>query len=331
MHRKDKDSLLRSVPGRLIAGVAALLVLGALAIVGVLVAARSGGSSATAVATAPGFEGPEAAFPAPPPRSVVFARSDGTDALALALTPGERRLGLQASVVGGNGAGVRGLAVAFSIERASGNVRVAAKACGPGCYRATAPLPSAPRSVTVDVERAARTTTWRVPIETWPPRPAGALVLRAERVWRGLRTFQFSERLASSPENVVNSHWTVVAPDRLSYRIDGGGAAIIVGSQRWDRQRGRWRKLEQAPLELPQPTWGTDKMANAYLLGAGTVGGEPVWRVSFYDPSGRAWFEAAIAKRTFRTLELTMTATAHFMHQSFSRFDAPLTVRPPAS
>jgi hypothetical protein len=323
---------MRNAPVRLVVGVAILLVLGALAIVGVVVAAHSSGSGATAVATASSLPGLETEFPAPPPRSVVFARSDGENALALALRPEGRRLELQASVVGGDGLGVEGLSIAFTVEHGSGKERVTAKACGAGCYRASTPLPAAPRSVTVTVDRAARTTTWRVPIASWPLRSGAALVERAERVWRGLRTLEFTERLASSPENVVNSRWTVVAPDRLSYEIDGGGAGIIVGDHRWDRRspRGRWQKLEQAPLDLPQPTWGTDEMSNAHVLDSGTVAGQPVWFVSFYDPSGRAWFELAVAKRTFQTLELKMTATAHFMHQAFSRFNAPLTVRPPA-
>jgi len=321
-----------SVPVRVIAAVAALVLLGGLAIVGVLVAARSSSSTATATfGTTTPPPGTETEFPAPPSGSMVFARNDGADALALALRPEGRRLGLQASVVGGEGSGERGDSVTFSVSRRGGTVHVSAVPCGAGCYRAHAPMGSAPRAVTVKVTRGARSTTWRVPIEIWPPRPAAAIVARAERVWRSLRTFEFSEQLSSSPENVVNSHWKIVAPDRLSYVIAGGGAGVIVGNHRWDRQGARWQKRDQSPLDLPQPTWGTDGVTNAHLIGSGTIDGQPAWRVSFFDADGRAWFEVMIAKRTSRTLALTMTATAHFMHQAFSGFNAPLTVRPPAS
>ena len=105
---------------------------------------------------------------------------------------------------------------------------------------------------------------------------------------------------------------------------------MIIGDQRWDRQGGQWKKSQQSPLDLPQPTWGR-RVTNAHVLGNGTVGGVPVTRVSFYDPSGRAWFEVGFEKRTQRTRELRMTTTAHFMHHTYSRFNAPIVIEPPVA
>jgi hypothetical protein len=65
------------------------------------------------------------------------------------------------------------------------------------------------------------------------------------------------------------------------------------------------------------------------LLGSGTVGGRPVWRVSFVDPSVPAWYTVSIDKRTYRTLALQMTAPAHFMRQAYSGFDEPVSIVPP--
>ena len=198
----------RKLPLGLVAGVAALVVLGGAIVVGVVVAARSG-DSATAVATAvPGNTG---SFPAPPRGAVVFARQDGGDALALALRPAGRRLDLQASVVGRQGSGVRGLSVGFRVQPGPAQ-RLAAKPCGPGCYQASAPLPSRPRAVTVEVARGNKKTVWRVPVETWPLKDASALVARGDRVWRDLKSFEFAERLASDADGGVQSHWKVVAP-----------------------------------------------------------------------------------------------------------------------
>jgi hypothetical protein len=311
----------------IVLGVIALFFLGALIVVGVfLVAARS---SSTAVAVAPAPNTPVAAtYPAPPKDAVVFARQDGSDALALAVKPVGKRLQLQASVVGRDGMGVPGLRVSFAIAPGEGK-RIAARACGPGCYRAEAPLPARPRAVRVEVARRKGTTTWRVPLERWPAAPATQLVSRAEQVWRDLKTVQFSERLASTATDHIQSTWKVVAPDRISYDIaEGDGAGVVIGNQRWDRQGGKWVRSQQARLHVPQPTWAPG-VANAHVIGKTTVNGTPADRISFYDPTGRAWFEIALAKKTAHTLDLRMTTTAHFMRQTFGRFDAPLVIQPP--
>jgi hypothetical protein len=54
-----------------------------------------------------------------------------------------------------------------------------------------------------------------------------------------------------------------------------------------------------------------------------------VWRVSFFDPKTPGWFEVALDKRTLHTLELSMFATAHFMHDVYGGFDEPAGIRPP--
>ena len=53
------------------------------------------------------------------------------------------------------------------------------------------------------------------------------------------------------------------------------------------------------------------------MLGSGRFAGHAVWHVSFYDPRTPAWFLVAIDKKTLRTLDLHMTATAHFMHDTY--------------
>lgn len=306
-------------------GMVALFVLGAAIVAGVVLGARS--TESRSVAVAPGGAA-ATSFPAPPRGAVVFARQDGSDALALAVRPQGQRLELQTSVVGRQGTGVRGLSVAFRVQPGqAGSIR--ATACGAGCYRASAPLPSRPRTVTVEVARRNGKTVWRVPIETWPPRPATELLSRTERVWRNLRSFAFTEHLASDADGGVDSTWKVVAPDRLSYEIpESGAAGIVIGNQRWDRQDGQWKKSQQAPLDLPQATWRPG-VANAHVLGSGSVGGKPTDRVSFYDDDGRAWFEIDVERRTGRTLDLHMATTAHFMRQTFGRFNAPIVIRPP--
>ena len=50
---------------------------------------------------------------------------------------------------------------------------------------------------------------------------------------------------------------------------------------------------------------------------------------TFFDPSTPSWFHAAIDQKTYRTLELDMTAAAHFMHDIYGPFNAPMRLHPP--
>jgi hypothetical protein len=249
-------------------------------------------------------------FPAPPANAVVFSRENGPDALALAVVPRGRSVLAQASVVGPQGTGVRGLTVSFG--------SVGATACGPGCYRATLQRPRA-----IDVRVG--TTRWLVPLPSpWPPRGASELVGRAAKVWRSLRTLVFSDRLGSDATHVVVSEWRAVAPDRLAYRLGDGYQSVIVGGRRWDRApHGRWIESAQVPVKQPVPFWQVAVDAHVISETRTTM------RITFYDPRTPAWFAITVDKRTLRTLDLRMITTAHFMHERYGPFDAPLVVRPP--
>jgi hypothetical protein len=47
------------------------------------------------------------------------------------------------------------------------------------------------------------------------------------------------------------------------------------------------------------------------------------------DPATPAWYTVAIDNATGRARFMDMIATAHFMHEEYRGFDAPLTIRPP--
>jgi hypothetical protein len=199
--------------------------------------------------------------------------------------------------------------------------------CGPGCYAAVVLLPAPPRRIPVVV--AGRTLVFTLPAR-WPAPSARALVARADRVFRDLRTLVIHERLASSARNIVVTTYRVQAPNRLTYEILGGPQAVIIGGTRWDRlPGGHWERSEQEPLTQPEPFWGSDPMRNVRLLGTGRVGGRPVWIASFYDPRLPAWFELWIDRRSARLLALRMTAQAHFMRHRYTGFDRPLRIVPP--
>lgn len=317
---------------RLFAGIGAVAAgVAAIALVAVLVHDTPGPVSTTPASTVPaaGTPAPQPPralrFPAPPPGAVVFAHQDTATVLALAVTPGQP-LGLELAALGPTGSGTRGLDVSFAVAGRSAR----AQPCGAGCYRASLQAPADPAVVGVTVRGGGLDTVWRQRLPSaWPAPAAAALVDRAGRVWRSLRSLAFVEHLASGPEHAITSLWRVEAPDRAAYQVIGGYAGIVIGGRRWDRApKGRWIESEQAsPITQPVPSWTS--VTNAHLLGSGTVGGRPVRLVSFYDPTIPAWFEAAIETATGRTVNVRMMATAHFMRDAYGAFNRARPITPP--
>jgi hypothetical protein len=255
----------------------------------------------------------------PPPGAVVLANEAGSRAVALAVGEGPRPR-LTATVLGSTGDPASGLSVSFRVGAAT----LPARACGNGCYTAVAPR---------KVRRVAVVLPGRPVAFDFPStsRPAAAVVARAARVTRRLRSLVYVESLRSGPTGGLLTTWRLRAPSEVTYDIRGGASAVIIGRTRWDRDRpgARWRRSQQIPpLRVPQPAWG-DTAVNARLLGTGRVGARPVWIVSFVNPRTPAWFTAWIDRRTYRPLRLKMTAAAHFMHHRYIEFDRPLRITPP--
>lgn len=259
-------------------------------------------------------------FPSPPPGAVVLAQEAGNRALGLAYKPGLVRV----SVLDAAGGGESGLRVALQFGR---GYLMTPSPCGPGCYQAeVAGVPDSPVTVRLGGD------SYRFDLPPLPAADGTAIVSRATDTWNALRTLVWRERLASSPTNVLHTVYRAVAPHSLAYSIVGHSSAVIIDGQRWDRTTptSQWvRSSQSPPLRQPQPFW--DEVADAHVLGTAKLGSRGVTRVSFFDPTTPAWFEAAIDRRTGRTLDLHMIAASHFMHDVYGPFDAPIELHAPAA
>jgi hypothetical protein len=129
------------------------------------------------------------------------------------------------------------------------------------------------------------------------------------------------EQLASSPKYKERSQFTVVAPNRLAYTIQGGPSAIVIGARRWDRDHpgAKWVPSPQSPVDVMQPYW--QKPTNVHLVAPGVL--------TFLDRRVPAWFRVTVANRL--PARVHMTAAAHFMTDTYTEFGGPLTVSPPPS
>jgi copper transport protein len=243
--------------------------------------------------------------PLPAKGMVVQARESGDLAVALAVRPP----GAELVALDSDGRGVNGLAVTIA--------GVDARSCGSGCYGAFGAFVG-----TVPVSVDGRTLVFRFPARA---RSAGALVARATSAFRRLRSVDYVERLASSPQNKVVAEFTLERPDRLEYRIRGGADGIIIGSRRWDRARGgKWVTSPQDPTSQPEPIWAGHS-TNAYLLETTPT----TYVVSFLKPIGPVWFTLRLDRRTLLPRNLRMTAPAHFMTHRYTRFNATRKIKAP--
>ncbi len=257
-----------------LAEVAVLAVL--LLAVGVLTGSRPGVRRPAAVAA------PAAGPIALPPRGVLaLAAESGRDAVAIAARPAGSRTEVTVTVLGPDGLGANGLPVTVN--------GVETVACGQGCYGAL--LPGRPAKAAVKAGSGSVVFPLRA-----VPGPAAALVARAARALRNSTAAVYRDRLSSGPGHTLRTLWKEQAPDRLSYVIDNGTAAIVIGARRWDREPGgRWVASPQLPLQLPSVPW-TRNITNFHVLAADNAG----WTVAFLDRSTPAWFRVRIDRRTGR-------------------------------
>jgi copper transport protein len=277
--------------------------------VSVLVELRPGRNVTTAGAEVQAAQ-PSPPPPPPPMGAVVVAREAGPLGVAIAVEPKR----LTATILSPAGGGLSGLRVHID-----GTLAVS---CGSGCYTAVGVAPGRVVSVEVEGFGPRQHVTLAVPLEAVP---ADALVRRARAVYRALRSVSYRERLASDVTHAIVAHWILEKPNRVEYSIPGGAQGIIIGAKRWDREKpdGRWIESAQTPLPQPAPQW--TYATNAHVLAQTST----TTTVSFVDPSVPAWFTVTFDRRTLRPRVLRMTASAHFMVDTYRAFNEPPVIRPP--
>jgi hypothetical protein len=265
-----------------------------------------------------------------PPGAVVLANEDKDLAVAIALAPRTHGLLVVATVFASSGGGATGLHPRFTITGRDGNTSTAVGTpCAAGCYEADLPISGIPKRAVVSFANDSRVTF--APPSHGPSAEALALVDEAAAEYKQIRSMVTHERLASSPTRVAYTTYYAVAPNRLRFVVRGEDESIIIGNRRWDRTLGgRWQESAQTPVDPITPYWAP-LVQDATILGNATLDGQPVAVVSFADPQTPGFFTIWVNRTTHRTLELSMTAAAHFMHHTYGEFNSAISVQPPGS
>jgi copper transport protein len=193
------------------------------------------------------------------------------------------------------------------------------------CYEA--PVPKRAARVAVAVQRVgagpAKTT---IELPATGSQPAGGIVKRTATATRALDSLSAVQVLASDPEHSVTTRFVVDAPDRLHTAVQGGLETIIIGDRRWDRQPGEtWKESKTQPVKVPDPFWAARPLAP--YVAAETASTVDVTLA--YSTSDPVWFRLHVDRATGRVLQVHMVTAAHFMVETYGRFNAAPTVTPP--
>jgi len=209
------------------------------------------------------------------------------------------------------------------------------RACGQSCMRFR--LAHAPPVLSVNVRQRGRGYVARLPVR-WhrgSQRRARRLLARAQRTMRALRSVREFERVSSVPGVYGITAYGLKAPNRFTYRTNGGVQSVVVGQRQWTRGKpdDGWQKSEfGGGLPFRTRSWFT-WMAYARfakVLGIRREGGRSLAVIALMDPGTPAWWRLSIDLRTHRIVRDRLVTYGHFMTQRFSAFNGPLDINPPA-
>lgn len=160
-----------------------------------------------------------------------------------------------------------------------------------------------------------------------------------------LQSVHYVQWMADGRGNGAISEHTVsggtdTLPPEFAYRAAGGMEAIMIGDVRWVQLPNDlgWTKQEGAVI-VPPSEWG-DEYSGATqftVLGQEDVHGVSTTIVSFLvpevtEPQRRtaAWYAWWIDPATGHILRETMVSRSHYMLNTFSDYDVPVNLQPPA-
>jgi copper transport protein len=211
--------------------------------------------------------------------------------------------------------------------------------CGPGCW--TFELRGNPASFEVRAAVEGHTYTTSLP-SRWIP-GAGAnerarqLLARAQETMNRLHSVREHERITSGPGSLAVTDYELRAPDRMAYRTNLGGKAIIIGKREWRRSTGTTSGWQLSRFRGSGPpfqtlTWfaWTPYAESVRLLGITRRNGHRVAEIALYEPGAPTWWRLWIDLPSMRTSTSGLIAQGHFMIQRYHDFNGPVAISPPS-
>ena len=205
-----------------------------------------------------------------------------------------------------------------SIELAAGS----ALACGTGCWQdlsASERPPARGHDRCRWVER-----TVALPA-SWAPSKTGAaraLLARAQRSMRELRTARLDESVTSGLGQTVRTRYRFRAPDRMAYTTDAGVRLIALGKTVYDFAPGGG--FTKRPFGADGFHFAEFFNWRIYARSARWLGGHGRFvKLGIFDQGTPVWERLTVDRRTDRVVEERLVAPGHFMLRRWFAFNQP--------
>lgn len=167
------------------------------------------------------------------------------------------------------------------------------------------------------------------------PAPSGAALLtQLESTMRTLTAYQYSEVL-NSGTYVERSTLSADAPDREAWTVNESGRTIWIGSTFYTQEApGQpWHQEQSVTADSVSSSFTWDfflPLTNAHVIGEAMLDGVPTTMVaSFGDAiSTPIWFTFWV-DASGRVRQVAMDAQQHFMTDTYTSYDKPVSIVPP--
>jgi len=168
-----------------------------------------------------------------------------------------------------------------------------------------------------------------------PAADGGQLFREVEQRMHALVSYHLDESLDSGT-SVIRTSYACRAPDECRTRSNGGFQMVWIGGTLYMKRapgEGWIVQPNNRPFQVSSFLWDyvPDRIVDPRIVGAARIGGVDTTILSFYGPLNGAayWFRlwvdpSGLVRRT------KMSGYGHFMNQSYSGFDAPITITPPS-
>jgi hypothetical protein len=166
------------------------------------------------------------------------------------------------------------------------------------------------------------------------PAPSGqALLAQAQSRMHRLHSYRDHNTLFGGSGPTIVTDTVAQAPDRAQWTVDGNDT-IWIGTTQYTRAGPTQPWSRTTGLDAARYPWFIwdpfAPLVDAHVIGQAVIDGTPTTEVAFFgsDPSIPVWFDVWIAPGGL-VLQSQMLAQAHFMHDTYSAFDDPVSIAAP--
>ena len=211
--------------------------------------------------------------------------------------------------------------------------------CGSACFNGEATL-DATGDWTIDVSvatnRGDATLSTTVPLPATDGTKTFAAMLAAMNQASSVQVHE-TLRVAETADPIV-SEYSFAAPDEMRWEVVSGGSTRIAlgdtGYVTTGNDNEGWKKYPWPGDGFSWPSGFYRSFftgARAFrIVGHETIDGHPTDVLTMVQPDYPAWYRIWIDTDTHRILKLQMRATQHIMNHTYSHYDAPVDIHPPA-